>query len=132
MLLLCPALSYGQRSADQRPPPLDPAQAKAEAKVLVAELLAQRPDQNSTNAGQVRIRDRDGKETEIPARFEIVCTPTNWMSIYEALSSAGGPALERLVVVHTDAQPNQYRLTERSNSGSTNAHHQATDPQAKR
>jgi hypothetical protein len=120
LLLLClPA--YAQRSADQRPPPLDPAQAKAEAKALVAKLLAQRPDQNTTNNGQVRIRDRDGKEMEIPARFEVVCTPTNWMSIYELLGSAGGPAKEKLTVVHAGAQPNQYRLTEMVGTGQTSA-----------
>src|ERR1035438_1649564 len=117
-LLISPAL--GQRSVDQRPPPLDPTQAKAEAKALVAELLVQKPDQNSTNTGQVRIRDRDGKETEKPARFLVVCAPTNWMSIYEVLNSSGGPVLERLEVVHTGAQPNQYRLSQRSGSGATN------------
>jgi hypothetical protein len=112
-LLLCwPALA--QRAVDQRPSPLDPAQAKVEARVLVAELLAQKPDQNSTNSGQVRIRDREGKEIEIPARFEIISTPTNWLSIYEILPSAGRATGERLVVIHTDGQPNQYRLGEQT------------------
>jgi hypothetical protein len=118
-LLLCLS-AHGQRSADQRPPPLDPGQAIAEAKSLVAEVLAQKPEQNTTNAGQVRIRDRDSKEREVPARFEIICTPTHWTSIYEVLSSAGGPATQRLEVVHVAGKPNQYRLAERSNPGSTN------------
>ena len=99
---------------------MPPTEGKAQAKVLVAELLAQRPDLNRTNTGQVRIRDRDGREMTIPARFEIVCTPTNWMSIYEALTSPGGPPNQKLVVVHNDAQPNQYLLLEPANPGSTN------------
>jgi hypothetical protein len=128
LLLSVSALCHAQRSAPERPPPLDPAQAKAEAQVLVAELLAQRPDQNSTNAGQVRIRDRDGKETEIPARFVIVCTPTNWMSIYETLDSPSGPARQKLAVIHTGDQPNQYLLSEPANSGSTAANAQHLSP----
>lgn len=121
LLLGLPAVTCAQRQGDLRPPPLDPAQAKAEARALVAELLAQRPDQSTTNTGQVRIRDRDGKESEIPARFEIVCTPTNWLSIYETLDPAGGAGGEKLVVIHADNQPNQYRLIQRGDSAVTNA-----------
>jgi hypothetical protein len=119
-LWFCSA-GHAQRSADQRPPPLDPARAKAEAKARVTELLTQGPDQNSTNSGQVRIRDRDGKEMELPARFEVVCTSTNWTSIYEILNAPGGRTKVKLEVVHTGAQPNRYRLSEWSNAGSTNA-----------
>ena len=109
-------VSLAQRQAEQRPPPLDPAQAKSEARALVAELLAQKPARNSTNTGQVRIRERDGKESVIPVRFEIVCPATNWLSIYETLNPGG----VKLVVTHADNQPNQYRLIERGGSGATN------------
>ena len=119
-VLLSLSPSFAQRSPEPRPPPLPLAQGKAEAKTLVAELLAQNPDQNTTNAGQVKIRDRDGNESVIPARFEIVCTPTNWTSIYEALAAPGGPPRERLEVIHTDAQPNQYLLSEPVSPGATN------------
>ena len=107
---------FAQRQPEQRPPPLDPAQAKSEARALVAGLLAQKPAQNSTNTGQVRVRDRDGQEREIPVRFEIVCTATNWLSIYETLNPGG----VKLVVTYADNQPNQYRLIERGDSGATN------------
>jgi len=120
LLLGSPALSYAQRGANQRPPDLNPAEGKARARALVAELLAQRPEQSSTNTGQVIIRDRDGKETEIQVRFEIVCTPTNWLSVYETLNPTGGPGSEKLVVIHTNNGPNQYRLIERGNSTTTN------------
>jgi hypothetical protein len=112
--------SYAQHQAEQRPPPLDPAQAKSEARALVADLLAQLPAQNSTNTGQVRIRERGGKERKLPARFEIVVTPTNWLSVYEALNPGGVPGGVRLVVTHADNQPNQYRLSERGAAGTTN------------
>lgn len=121
LLSALPAVSYAQRQADQRPLPMDPAQAKAEARVLVAALLAQKPEQSSTNTGQVRIRDRDGKEIEIPARFEIIRASTNWLSVYETLSPADGPNRAKLVVIHTDNQPNRYRLLERGNPAATNA-----------
>ena len=58
---------------------------------MVAELLAQKPEQNTTNTGRVRIRDAAGKEREIPVRFEITATPTNWASVYETVASEGGP-----------------------------------------
>jgi hypothetical protein len=113
-------VSLAQRQPEQRPPSLDPAQARSEARVLVAELLAQRPDQSVTNTGQVRIRDRNGKEREIPVRFEIVCTASNWLSIYETLDPAGGTRGTKLTVTHAEKQRNQYRLTERGEEGSTN------------
>ena len=84
-------------------------QAEKEARALVADLLAQKPEQNTTNTGQARIRDAAGKEREIPMRFEITATPTNWVSAYETLPSAGGSGGVKLTVIHTAGQPNQYR-----------------------
>ena len=89
LLLASSAVCFGQRQNEPRPAPLDPVQAEQEARALVAELLAQKPEQNTTNTGRVRIRDAAGKEREIPVRFEITATPTNWVSVYETLASAG-------------------------------------------
>lgn len=114
------SVAFAQRQAEQRPPPLDPAQGKSEARELVADLLAQKPAQNATNTGQLRIRDRDGHVQEIQARFEITCTPTNWLSVYEVLNPAGGAGKVRLLVIHTDNQPNQYQLAESGHSGAAN------------
>ena len=85
----CASVCFGQRQNEPRPAPLDPVQAEKEARALVAEMLAQKPDQNTTNTGRVKIRDAAGKEREIPVRFEITATPTNWVSVYETLASAG-------------------------------------------
>jgi hypothetical protein len=115
------AVSPAQREPEQRPPPLDPVQARREARDLVMDLLAQRPAHSSTNTGQIRIRDRDGQEREIPARFEVVCTVSNWLSVYETLRPGGKPTGARLVVAHADNRPNQYWLTEGGAPGATNA-----------
>jgi hypothetical protein len=115
------AICFGQRQNEPRPAPMDPVQSEKEARALVAKLLAQKPQQNSTNTGRVRIRDAAGKEREIPMRFEITATPTNWVSVYETLGSADGPGGVKLTVIHAAGQPNQYRLVNSAEAGATNA-----------
>ena len=121
LLLASSAVCFGQRQNEPRPAPLDPVQAEKEARALVAELLAQKPEQNTTNAGRVTIRDSAGKEREIPARFEITATPTNWVSVYETLALEGESGGMRLTVIHSDERPNQYQLLDHSGAGTTNA-----------
>jgi len=75
-LLLSVSVCFGQRHNEPRPAPVDPLQAEQEARALVSEMLAQKPDQNTTNTGRVIIRDAAGKEREIPVRFEVTATPT--------------------------------------------------------
>jgi hypothetical protein len=127
---ICPSLllfvasasvCFGQRQNEPRPAPLDPVEAEQQARALVAELLAQTPDHNTANGGQARIRDAKGKEREIPLRFEITATPTNWASVYETLTPVGGPGGERLTVIHTPGQSNQYRLVNSAGAAATNS-----------
>jgi Outer membrane lipoprotein-sorting protein len=99
---------------------LDPVQAEQEARALVAAMLAQTPQQNTTNTGRAKILDAAGKEREIPMRFEITTTPTNWVSVYETLTPAGGPGGVKLTVIHTAGQPNQYQLVNQPEAGATN------------
>jgi hypothetical protein len=115
------SICFGQRQNDPRPAPLDPVQAVQEARALVSDMLAQKPDQNVTNTGRVTIRDATGKEREIPVRFEVTCTPTGWASVYETLPSAGGPGGIRLTVIHSGEQPNRYELINPAAPGATNA-----------
>lgn len=110
LLLVCSSACFGQRQNEPRPAPLDPVQAEQEARALVADMLAQKPERNTTSTGQARIRDAEGKEREIPMRFEITATPTNWMSVYETLAPAGASGGERLTVIHATGQPNRYQL----------------------
>ena len=120
-------LCFAQKQPD-RPPPLDPVQAVAEARSLVAELLAQKPAENSTNSGVLRIRDANGQEREIAVRFEIFSNGTNWFSAYEAdlvgtrsTASLNTPRRLKLTVIHADNTPNRYELIELGGSAATNA-----------
>jgi len=115
------SVCFAQRQNEPRPAPLDPVQAEREARALVAEMLAQKPQQNTADTGQVRIRDAAGTEREIPVRFEILATPTNWVSVYETVAPAGGPGGVKLTVTHTPGQPNQYQLVGSAEAGATNA-----------
>ena len=98
-------------------PPLDPAEGERQARVLVAHLLEQRPEQLITNTGVLKIRDRDGNQTQVSARFAVVPTPTNWFSTYEAASGLRSPE-SKLTIVHTDQQPNQCFLSQLSANAS--------------
>ena len=75
----------------------------------MADLLAQRPEQTSTNSGEMRIRDANGSVREVPIRFEVIPHPAAWLNIYEA-SPAGGKPGEVLTIIHSDTQPNQYSI----------------------
>ena len=119
--LLPVTVCVGQRQNEPRPAPMDPVQAVQEARTLVSEMLAQQPDQNTTNTGRVTIRDATGRERNIPVRFEITSTPTGWESAYETLPSASAPGGTRLRVIHSGEQPNRYELVNPEGNGATNA-----------
>jgi hypothetical protein len=119
-ILSPPFLLAQPKSELATPPPLDPAEGERQARALVVNLLAQKPEQGATNTGVARIRDRDDKQREIPMRFEIFPTPTNWCNVYEAAAIGTEPA-EKLTIVHTDGQANQYFLGPVSGPGANNA-----------
>ena len=121
LLFVFASVCFGQRQNEPRPAPMDPVEAVEQAHALVSDMLAQRPDQNTTNTGRVTIRDAAGKEREIPVRFEITSTPTGWESVYETLPSAGSPGRTRLTVIHSGEQPNRYELFTAAAAGATNA-----------
>jgi hypothetical protein len=109
-LLLSPRFSVGQPANELRPPPpLDRAEGERQAKLLVAHLLGQKPDQDCANRGSLKIRNADGTQREVPARFLVHVTPTNWQSVYEA-SPSGNSAGEKFTVIHAEGRPNQYLL----------------------
>ncbi len=119
-LFLAPIPTLAQRQETTRPAPIDPAKAESEARAIVEEMLAQVPNASSTNGGQIRIRDREGNERELPARFEITITPTNWVSAYEASDPTGKSGGMRLTVTRAPGAPNRYQITTRTSPGSTN------------
>ena len=97
------------KSGPSAPPPLDPAEGERQARMLVTHLLEQKPEQAVTNSGELRIRDAEGTQREVPARFEVVPAPTNWFNVYEASPANSRPI--KLTIVHTDGQANQYFLS---------------------
>jgi len=106
-LLSC--LCLAQPKSGLHSPPLDAVQAESEARALVADLLGQQPAQNSTNTGVVKIRDGENNRQEIPVKFEVFATATNWISVYESVTSSN-KAGQKLVVTHSGSRPHQYQF----------------------
>jgi hypothetical protein len=102
------------------PPPLDPAEGERQARELVSRLLEQRPDHPATNTGVLKIRDAGGNQHEVPARFDIVPSGATWLNVYKATSGTAGEDTT-LTIVHSDAQSNQYFLSESAGAVDTNA-----------
>jgi hypothetical protein len=120
VFLFFPSICFSQRQPD-RTPPLDSFQAERDARSLLTNMLAQIPDQNSVKAGVLKIRNSKGDEKEIPVRIEILASPANWKSIYEATASSNLAGGVKLIVIHSGNQPNQYQLIEPGKSAATNA-----------
>ena len=120
---------FGQHQEINRPTLITGASSTNDARALVAEMLAQRPDKSTTNTGQIRIRERGGKEREVPVRFAIVATPTNWLSVYETLDASGQTGTGKVTVTHTDGEPNRYEISGPSGDSKTNAATRQLTPQ---
>src|SRR5882724_10485203 len=116
------AVRYGHAQAHaERPPPIDPVKAEREAKALAADLLSQRPTQDATNTGLLKIRGADDQEREIPVCFGTKSNSTNWVSTYTTLAANHQPPVT-LIVVHANGEPNEYSLSvDSSNSPPANA-----------
>ncbi len=109
MLLLAQSGGPAQPKSELAPPPtLDPAEGQKRARTLLSHLLAQKPDQDLTNTGVLKITDRSDQTRSVPIRFEIHAGASQWRNVYEA-DSAG--AAMRLVVVHRDNAPDEYVLS---------------------
>jgi Outer membrane lipoprotein-sorting protein len=101
VLLASTAVSaLSQRPVDSRPPPIPLEEGLRQGRALVADLLARRPDENTTNTGVVKIRDDTGHERTVPIRFSVFSTPTNWVSIYEVRPGPGELGDQSLTVIH--------------------------------
>ena len=108
------------KSGLRLPPPLNTAEAEQKGRALVADLLAQRPQENSTNTGTMRIQNPDGAVKEVAVRFAVISKPEGWLNTYEALRSRGSSG-ELVSILHLDAAPNKYFLGPVPTSGSTNS-----------
>ncbi len=68
--------------------------------------------QNVTNTGLLKIRDAKGKRTEIPVRFQLIIADASWSSVYEAGGVTNKVDVVELTAVHSDQQPNSYRVVQ--------------------
>jgi hypothetical protein len=114
-----PAFAQSKPSSMLPAPPIEPAEGEKQARVLVSALLAQRPTQNYTNTQVVRIHANKKSQPEIPVRFLVIPTPTNYSNTYELI---GSPAAgTTLTIVHTPEQPNEYFLRSPVATGGANS-----------
>jgi len=81
--------------------------SNAEGQALAAELRSARPTENLEIRGVLKIRDAGGKRTTVPVRYRFSYSERSWQNIYETEAIGRVPA-EKLVVVHTEDQPNRY------------------------
>ncbi len=116
LVLGCVTCLAQPKSGLRPPPALNPVEAAQKGHALVADLLAQRPQENSTNSGTMRIRDAGGSERNVPITFAVVSRPADWLNLYDA-AATGGVSGERLNILHDDARSNQYSLTKIPASG---------------
>jgi hypothetical protein len=108
LLLPLTACLAQPKSELKQPPPLDPVEGRKQARALVENLLSLKPTENLSGKLLLKITDAEDKETQVPAQFQVVLTPTNFLSIYETLSQ--GASGMKLTIIHTEGQPNQYLL----------------------
>lgn len=100
----------------------DLSDAEIEGRNLVQQLLQQRPTENFTNSGVLKIRASRSKRSGIPFKFEIIVTPANWLSVYETLPASNIAKSVTLTVAQDGVHPNRYTLVERAdNRADTNA-----------
>jgi len=87
--------------------------AAAEGRALVAELLAQRPAQDLTNAGFLFIRPAAGAGARrlVPVRMILFVTPAGWTTVYEAAPTNTAARACLRVTRHPD-RGNEYQLVE--------------------
>lgn len=91
----------------------DSVQAVIQGRELAERILEQKPEENFTNSGTLKIHDSSGKTSEIPIRCEVVVTATNWQSNYDIRrinTNEDRPAWAALSVEHSDNAPNRYTL----------------------
>ena len=94
-----------------RPVNLTPAEAEAQGRALVADLLARKPEP-VTNTGVLRIRGADRVQREIQVKFQVSDSPGGVVTIYEALGTAGAEGWSKLTIVHTGRSASTYSLVE--------------------
>ncbi|HUA37805.1 MAG TPA: outer membrane lipoprotein-sorting protein [Candidatus Sulfopaludibacter sp.] len=79
----------------------DSAEAVILGRQLAQRILEQRPVENFTNVGVLKISDANGKTSEIPVECVVITAATNWSVVYKAFFTN---FMETLTVIHPDHQ----------------------------
>jgi len=110
LVLFGALLLLGAAPPPQKAVVLSPEDAEKEGKALIAEILSLRPEQGSTHVGTLTIRRKNRDPEKIQVRFTVAVNPTNWSSIYDAITPANRI---RFTVLHADGT-NDYCLDEKT------------------
>jgi len=94
-----------------RPVNLTPAEAEAQGRALVADLLARKPEP-VTNTAVLRIRGADRQQREVQVKFQVCEVPGGVVTVYEALGTGGTDGGSKLTIVHSDRSASTYSLVE--------------------
>jgi outer membrane lipoprotein-sorting protein len=81
--------------------------AEIQGRQLAQHLLEQQPAEDSTNTGVLKIKNAKGKTSDIPIKFVVIITATNWLSVYEGIETNPG-AGDKLRIIHRVSLPNKY------------------------
>jgi hypothetical protein len=111
-LVLLGALMCGGLALAAEPILLAPAEGAKEGRALVAEMLSQKPSQNTTSKGVLKIRDAAGKRRDIPFKFELALAEAGWKSVYETTDNEVNRV--KLTVDCSDPAMLKFLLRERS------------------
>ncbi|MFT4586703.1 MAG: hypothetical protein ACI9VS_002039 [Candidatus Binatia bacterium] len=76
---------------------------------VARELLSQRPLENSSVRGTIKIRPKKGRSREISFKSEIIVGTNSWNSGYETEATPEVPAT-RLTIVHAESRAAQFLL----------------------
>ena len=79
----------------------DFVEAVVQGRQLAQQILEQRPTENFTNTGVLKIRDAKDRTSEIPVQCAVIVTATNWLAVYKAFYTN---FTETLTVIHPDHQ----------------------------
>jgi len=85
----------------------EPSKAEIEGRALAADLLSQRPVENSEWRGVFKIRNRDRQTTAVPLAGRITVETNGWKVVYSTTATESSGA-ETLTVIHPANGRNQY------------------------
>jgi hypothetical protein len=82
-----------------------------EGRELAQQLREQRPMQDASTPGVLKIFEGRRKQADVPIRWSVIAAPTHWQTIYETLPGTNGAPVERLVITHDGLRPGRYEFT---------------------